>query len=50
MAEWLRIGDWMKPLPLWLVTALLHGYIAARLLPGLQAFAATVYGWAAQVA
>jgi predicted MPP superfamily phosphohydrolase len=26
----------MKLLSLWLVTALLHGYIAARLLPGLH--------------
>lgn len=26
----------MKPLPLWFVTALLHGYIAVRLLPGLH--------------
>jgi uncharacterized protein len=29
----------MNLLPLWLVTALLHGYIAARLLPGLQSSA-----------
>jgi uncharacterized protein len=29
----------MKLLPLWLVTALLHGYIAARLLPGLESSA-----------
>ena len=28
----------MKLLPLWLVTVLLHGYIAAGLVPGLQAF------------
>ena len=29
----------MNLLPLWLVTALLHGYIDARLLPGLESSA-----------